>query len=206
MWYRSTAPFLKASFCCLSLAPHQDTQRSWCVCGTVRGDSWRFLPSVTERLWLPECDQPLVCLLLHPCSLACPATLLVARSPLSIYTAYGSGQLETCSVQLGAAASWASPSFLHTSSPFLSDGRGPFSRSCPQPCQRWRTHHPWLWVWSDSSHTPHTHAVASAHTGPDGRTGGRLPRQTPCSISGLASRRRKIRLRLVTYSSEGLQN
>lgn len=108
----------------LSLASHQDTRRSLCVCVTVSGDSWRFLPSVTERLWLPECDQPLVCLPLQPCSLACPATLLVARSPLSIYTAYGSGQLETCSVQLGAAASWASPSFLHTSSPFLSDGRG----------------------------------------------------------------------------------
>lgn len=125
---RDAAPFSKVTFSILlsfSGLSSGHTEEFVCLCYC---QGWQLAFStlchrdtVTAGVWP---TPRLSALLLHPCSLACPATLLVARSPLSIYTAYGSGQLETCSVQLGASASWASPSFLHTSSPFLSNGRG----------------------------------------------------------------------------------
>ena len=57
-----------------------------CVCVPVRG--WQLALSspchTQKRLWLLECDRPLARLytppFLHPCSLAGPATLLVAHS------------------------------------------------------------------------------------------------------------------------------
>lgn len=125
---QNAAPFSKVTFRILrsfSGLPSGHTEECVCLCycqgWQLAFSTLRHGETVTAGVWP---TPRLSALLLHPCSLACPATLLVGRSPLSIYTAYGSGQLETCSVQLGAAASWASPSFLHTSSPFLSDGRG----------------------------------------------------------------------------------
>lgn len=208
---RDAAPFSKATFSILlsfSGLSSGHTEEFVCLCYC---QGWQLAFStlchreaVTAGVWP---TPRLSALLLHPCSLACPATLLVARSPLSIYTAYGSGQLETCSVQLGAAASWASPSFLHTSSPFLSDGRGlSLAHAHNHANADGRTI-----PGSGSEATPHiqytTHPCCCicTHTEPDGRTGGCLPCQTPCLISlmfGLASGMRKIRLRPATIATK----
>lgn len=92
---------------------------------------------------------------------------------LSIHATYGSGQLETCSVQLGAAASWASPSFLHTSSPMAAHAHNHASADGhPIPGS------------GAASRFYRTPMLLHLHTrGPDGRAGGRLPCQTPCLVS-----------------------
>lgn len=107
------------SVCSLSLR-YQHTWRT--VCAHVRGDSWLILPPLSQR----GCDDWSVTSLspvLHPPppppargSLACPATLLVARSSLDPHCIRVWSAMETCSAQLEAAASWASLPFFHPSS------------------------------------------------------------------------------------------
>lgn len=89
------------------------------------GDSWLSLPPVTKRLWLLECDQPLARLPdLHPPLLPPPLQpglpCYFACGPLSLsldlHCIWAWSAMETCSAQLEAAASWASPPFFHPSS------------------------------------------------------------------------------------------
>lgn len=120
------------------------------------GDSWRFLPlchreTVTAGVWP---TPRLSALLLQPLQPRLPPPLCLWPA-LSIHATYGSGQLETCSVQLGAAASWASPSFLHTSSPMAAHAHNHASADG----------HPIPGSGAAPRLLPHTRAVASAHMG-----------------------------------------
>lgn len=95
-----------------------------CVCALLSGgDSWLFLPP-SQR----GCDDWSVTSLSPPCPLyapplsttptAWPALLLCLRASLSLdpHCIWVWSAMETCSAQLEAAASWASPPFFQPSS------------------------------------------------------------------------------------------
>lgn len=78
----NVAAVLKVTFGILLCFLSGHTEEFVCLCCCQGVTAGVFCPSVTERLWLPECDQPLVCLLCSstPAASLAPATVLVARS------------------------------------------------------------------------------------------------------------------------------
>lgn len=138
-------PFIFALEKCVAdrgSAFQSDVAPSFCGLSSGRTEEVVFvlLSGVTAGVFSPlsqsDCDCRSVTNPSSVCSsapAASPAPLLCLwpAPPLSISAAYGSGQLETCSVQLGVAASWAFPSFLHTSSSVPLRWPRPLSRSCP---------------------------------------------------------------------------
>lgn len=203
-------------FLCVHLACVVCTNGGMCVC------VWQLALSaschkeaVTAGVW-PGSHLParLTALHLHPYSLACPATWgLWPSLSLDLHCIWVWSAMETCSAQLEAAASWASPPFFHPSSLalphpslFLSSGftlQHPTIRASLTPVimPRWWAHCLWcvdgssdLWLVS-SLHSLHTHPCYCIYTYQDRLTNTGmlwwgvhpLPCQMLCFVSGPTS-------------------